>query len=46
MEPALLSRECCELYHGTLDVSAVKEVCKYHNMCETVDSVYIDVETQ
>jgi hypothetical protein len=34
----------CE--HGTQDVCTVKEVRKYHSMCETVESVHTAVETQ
>jgi hypothetical protein len=32
--------------HGTLDVCTVNKVRKYHSMCETVDSVYIAIETK
>jgi hypothetical protein len=45
---ALTARKtaCCELYHSTLDVCMVNKVRKYHSMCETVDSVYVAVDTQ
>ncbi len=32
--------------HGTQDVYIVKEVCKYHSMCEMMVSVYVAIETQ
>jgi hypothetical protein len=32
--------------HSTLDVCMANKLCKYHGMCETVDSVYVAIETQ
>jgi hypothetical protein len=32
--------------HGTQDLCTVNDVCKYHTMCETVESVHATVETQ
>jgi hypothetical protein len=32
--------------HGTQDVCTVNKVCKYHSMCEMVESVHAAVETQ
>ena len=32
--------------HGTQDVCMVNEVCKYHSMCKTIESVHAAAETQ
>ncbi len=31
--------DCCELYHGTLDVCTVNKVHKYNCRCKPVDSL-------
>jgi hypothetical protein len=38
--------ECCELYHGTLDVCTVNKIGKYNCRCKMVDSLYAAIETQ
>jgi hypothetical protein len=37
---------CVSCKQDTQDMCTVNEVRKYHCMCETVDSVYVAVETQ